>query len=115
MINQLLVFRFTNNILNFIILTSFLPTSIDSILYANLNSFLVSYIKFYLLCHTHSMIPETPKTCNKKWYKTKTGRRKNSVQFPSKSQLECQEFKTNYHMPLFEPKLIIICLCLNQL
>jgi hypothetical protein len=108
MINQLLVFRFTNNILNSIILTSFLPTSIDSILYANTNSFLVSYIIFYLLCHTHSMIPETPKTCNKKWYKTKTGRRKNGVQFPSKSPIGMSRIQ----MPLFEPKLIILCFCL---
>jgi hypothetical protein len=52
MINQLLIFKFIKNIFLQLRLVIFLPITTNSILYANLNSFLVFYIKCYLLTNT---------------------------------------------------------------
>jgi len=99
MINQLLVFKPINNIFLYHpkFLIGFLLVGIDSILYANLKSFFNSHIKFYLLHHTHSMLQKTPKTCNEKWYKTKT-RRGNVAPFFSKSLFGITRIQTHMFM-----------------
>lgn len=103
MINQLLIFRFIMNIFLQLGLVIFLPITTNSILYANLNSFLVFYIKCYMVYQHIWCFQNFTKLTMKNDTKPKRGGRELLPHFPPNLYLEWQEFKINYHMFLYVP------------
>jgi hypothetical protein len=102
MINQLLIFRFSKNFFLQLGLVRFISITTNSILYANLNSFLIFYIKCYLFYQLWCFQIFTKLTM-KNDTKPKQGGGELLPHFPPNPYLEWQEFKTNYHMFLYVP------------
>jgi hypothetical protein len=116
MINQLLIFRFTKNI--FLQLG---PIIINSILYVNLNSFVIFYIKCYFLYQQIWCFQNFTKLTMKNDTKPKNGGGKLLPHFPPNPCLEWQQFKIDCHMFLYIPIInlftcpILFCLHVQSL